>query len=214
MYNLHCHSLLSDGVLLPSEVAVRYLAKGFKVIAITDHCDYSNIQHVVKSILEFTRHWPKDCGIKVLAGVELTHVQPKQFKPLIKYCRGKGIKIIVGHGESPVEPVVKGTNRAALEAGVDILAHPGKISDSDVLLAKKKGIFLEITTRHGHSKTNKHVAERALKLGAKLVISTDSHHPEDIITPLQMSKIAAKSGLNKAQIKNIAKDLEKFLHKI
>ncbi|MFA5362653.1 MAG: PHP domain-containing protein, partial [Candidatus Omnitrophota bacterium] len=42
MYNLHCHSLLSDGNLLPSEVAVRYLAQGFKTIAITDHADYSN----------------------------------------------------------------------------------------------------------------------------------------------------------------------------
>jgi histidinol phosphatase-like PHP family hydrolase len=214
MYNLHCHSLLSDGVLLPSEVAARYLDKGFKVIAITDHCDYSNIKHVIKSILEFTRHWPKDCGIKVLPGVELTHIQPKQFKPLVKYCRGKGIKVIVGHGESPVEPVVKGTNRAALEAGVDILAHPGKISDADVLLAKKKGIFLEITTRRGHSNTNKHVADRACKLGAKLVISTDSHHPEDIITPDQMAKVAVKVGLSTNQITQNRRILEYFLRKI
>jgi histidinol phosphatase-like PHP family hydrolase len=212
MYNLHCHSLLSDGVLLPSEVAQRYLAKGFKLIAITDHCDYSNISQVVKSILEFTRHWPKESGIKVLPGVELTHIHPKQFKPLVKFCRSKGIKVIVGHGESPVEPVAKGTNRAAIEAGVDILAHPGRISDADVLLAKKKGIFLEITTRRGHSNTNKHVAAQALKLGAKLVISTDSHNPEDIITPAQMLNIPFKLGLNKAQIAQIKRNMAKFYY--
>jgi len=212
MYNLHCHSLLSDGDLLPSEVAMRYLAKGFKAIAITDHCDYSNIKQVVASILEFTRHWPKDTGIRVFPGVELTHIPPKQFKPLVRYCRGKGIKVIVGHGESPVEPVIKGTNQAALEAGVDILAHPGQISDACVLLAKKKGIFLEVTTRRGHSNGNKHVIQQALKFGAKLIINTDSHCPEDIITPAQMSKIAIKAGLSANQIAQNICSLEQFLH--
>jgi len=56
MYDLHTHSLLSDGVLLPSEIAVRYAALGYKAIAITDHADYSNIEGVVKAILEFTNH--------------------------------------------------------------------------------------------------------------------------------------------------------------
>ena len=114
MFNLHSHSLLSDGVLLPSEVAVRYLALGYKAIAITDHVDYSNIESTVKSILEFTKHWPKDMGIKVFPGVELTHLPLKQFKPLAKYARNKGIKVILAHGETLVEPVIKGTNRAAL----------------------------------------------------------------------------------------------------
>src|SRR4030042_6939913 len=125
MYNLHCHSLLSDGVLLPSEVAVRYAAVGYKVIAITDHADYSNIRQLTAAIIEFTKRWPKEINIKVLPGIELTHVPPEQFKPLVKIARDAGIKIIVGHGETLMEPVIKGTNRACLEAGVDILAHPG-----------------------------------------------------------------------------------------
>ncbi|MFA5411692.1 MAG: histidinol phosphate phosphatase domain-containing protein, partial [Candidatus Omnitrophota bacterium] len=116
MYNLHCHSLLSDGVLLPAEIAVRYACLGYRVIAITDHIDYSNIDSVVRAVLNFTRHWPSNSKIRVLPGIEITHVPLKHFIPLAKYARNQGIKIIIGHGETPAEPVIQGTNHAALEA--------------------------------------------------------------------------------------------------
>ncbi len=211
MYNLHSHSLLSDGALLPSEVAVRYLSLGYRTIAITDHADYSNIDLVVKAILEFTGHWPKDSKIKVLPGIELTHLPPEQFKPLAKYARTKGIKIIIGHGETLVEPVIKGTNLAALKADIDILAHPGLISDEEVKLARKKGVFLEITSRKGHRNTNAHVVEKALKIGARLILNTDSHLPEDIIKPQDLFKIASGAGLNKKEMDSINKDVNRFL---
>jgi histidinol phosphatase-like PHP family hydrolase len=210
-YNLHTHSLLSDGVLLPSEIAVRYFAKGYKVIAITDHVDYSNIESVVRSILKFTQHWPKKSPIKVLPGVELTHLPLGQFKPLTKYARKEGIKIIIGHGETPAEPVIKGTNKAALEAEVDILAHPGLITDEDVKLARRKGVFLEITSRHGHSVSNSHVAKQALKWGAKLILNHDSHEPKDIKNPAQLRVVGLKAGLNNKQLDKIYCDVAKFL---
>ena len=184
MYNLHAHTFLSDGDLLPSEVAVRYQDKGYKVIAITDHADYSNIKSITKAIVEFCRNWPKDSAIKVLPGIELTHLPPQQFKPLASLARKEGIKIIIAHGETPVEPVAKDTNRLALMADIDILAHPGLISDADTKLAKARGIFLEITSRRGHRETNTHVIKQARKFGAKLILNNDSHTPEDIITPL------------------------------
>ncbi len=211
MYNLHSHSLLSDGVLLPSEVAVRYLSLGYRAIAITDHADYSNIDLVINAILEFTNHWPKDSRIKVLPGVELTHLPLEQFKPLAKYARRKGIKIIIGHGETLVEPVIRGTNQAALEADIDILAHPGLISEKEVKLAKKKGIFLEITSRKGHRDTNPHVAEEALRRGAKLILNTDSHSPEDIIKPEELIKVAYGAGLSQKEIDKIHQDVKGFL---
>ncbi len=211
MYNLHCHSLLSDGVLLPSAIAARYAALGYKVIAITDHADYSNIKQVASSILEFSSYWPKDAAIKIIPGVELTHIPLEQFKPLVKYAREKGIKIIIGHGETLAEPVAKGTNRAALDAGVDILAHPGLICEGDVKLAKKKGIFLEITARAGHSTVNSHVAESALNAGAKLIIDIDSHIPEDIITPGQLIKVGLNAGLSRKEIDKIYQDVSRFI---
>ena len=211
MYNLHCHSLLSDGALLPSEVAVRFAASGYKVIAITDHADYSNIKTLVEAVLEFTRHWPKDSKIKVLPGIELTHLPGSQFKPLAEYARKSGIKVIIGHGETLAEPLVKGTNRAALEADIDILAHPGLIIEEDVRLAKKKGIFLEITARRGHRDTNAHVAELALKFGAKMILNLDSHNPEDIIAPQELFRVGLNAGLTEKDIGNIYIDVERFI---
>ena len=213
MYNLHCHSLLSDGVLLPSEIAVRYQVLGYKAIAITDHVDYSNIKTTCEAILEFTRQWPKASVLKILPGVELTHLPLQQIKALAKYSRAQGIKIIVAHGETIAEPVIKGTNRASLEADIDILAHPGLISDEDVRLAAKKGIFLEITSRQGHCDTNRHVVEQALKLGAKLIINNDSHAPEDIISPDELLKVGRNAGLSPQEINKIYQEVGKFLSK-
>lgn len=211
--NLHCHSLASDGVLLPSELSVRYLAAGYKTIAITDHVDYSNIKSLISSIIEFTNQWPKKLGINVLPGVELTHLPLEQFKPLAQLARKSGIKIIVAHGETIVEPVIQGSNRAALEADIDILAHPGLISDADVKLAKEKGIFLELTSRFGHCDTNPHVVGKALKIQAKLILNNDSHNPEDIIKPQDLEGVAKGAGLSDEQIIMIHQEVKEFLVK-
>jgi histidinol phosphatase-like PHP family hydrolase len=148
--------------------------------------------------------------IQVLPGVELTHLPPQQFKPLARYARSHGIKIIVAHGETPVEPVIPGTNRAAIEAGIDILAHPGRVSDADAKLAKKRGVFLELTSRHGHCRTNSFVAKQALKFGCRLVLDHDSHDPDDIISPAKTRAIGIKAGLTAKQIDRIYSELKKW----
>jgi histidinol phosphatase-like PHP family hydrolase len=130
---------------------------------------------------------------------------------MVKYCRKKGIKIIIGHGQTTAEPVFQGTNRAAIEADIDILAHPGYISDDDAKLAKDRGIFLEITSREGHNRTNAFVVKQALKFKAKMILSHDSHNPEDIISPAQLKKVGIKAGLTAGQIASIYKDTAKFL---
>ncbi len=45
--DLHTHSLISDGVLLPSELLRRAEALGHKALAITDHADASNLAHII-----------------------------------------------------------------------------------------------------------------------------------------------------------------------
>ena len=213
MYNLHAHTFLSDGDLLPSEVAMRYQDKGYKIIAITDHADYSNIKPAAKAIVEFCRRWPKNSAITVLPGIELTHLPPEQFKPLSNLARKEGIKIIIAHGETPVEPVAKNTNHLALMADIDILAHPGLISDEDTKLAKDRGVFLEITSRRGHSQTNAYVIKQARKFGAKLILNNDSHTPEDIISPVELIKVGLDLGLTQTEIDIIYEDVKTFLIK-
>jgi len=210
MYDLHTHSLLSDGELLPSELARRYEEKGYKAIAITDHVDFSNIKIVVPAIVEFCKKWPKD-RIKVIPGVELTHIPLEQFSLLTKYSRKKGVKVIVAHGQTLSEPVIDGTNKKALCSDIDILAHPGEITKEEVLLAKQKGIFLEITSRNSHSKTNQHVIKLAREFGAKLIINSDSHQPRDILSLTGVRSNALNLGLTQEEINKIEQDTKEFV---
>ena len=182
MIDLHTHSILSDGELIPCELARRALVKGCKAIAITDHADYSNIEVVLKGLVKVAKEINKYWDITVLPGVEITHAPLEAFSDLVKIARKNGAKIVVGHGESPAEPVLPGTNRAAILAGVDILAHPGFMSEEDAELAREKGVYLELTARGGHSEGNKHVFDTATKTGANMVLCTDTHSPNDILT--------------------------------
>lgn len=208
LFDFHCHSLLSDGVLLPSELVRRYDCAGFTAIAITDHVDYSNIASVVPSLVKVCRELNRYWRIRVIPGVELTHIPLQHFAPLVRLARKKGAKVVVGHGESPVEPVIKGTNRAAIKAGVDILAHSGRLTLEDAKLAAKKGVLIEITTRRGHKKTNSHVAKAAKRAGAKLIFNSDSHAPENIPSKAIFEATAKASGLTANDIAGAYRNAE------
>jgi histidinol phosphatase-like PHP family hydrolase len=104
--------------------------------------------------------------------------------------------LVIVHGETIVEPVAPGTNRAAIEAGVDILAHPGLISKEEVQMAGERSVFLELTSRKGHSLTNGHVAKLAAEINAPLVVNSDAHGPGDIWPVTRIREIAQGAGLD------------------
>ena len=199
MIDLHTHSLFSDGVLVPSELVRRAVMKGYEVIAITDHGDASNLDFIIPRVTAACRELSKRWKIKALPGIELTHIPPETFGTLTKKARKLGAKIVIAHGETLVEPVHPGTNRAAIEAKVDILAHPGMITGAEAALAKKNGVCLEITTRKGHSLSNGHVARTALETGARLVLDTDTHEPGDLVTEEFARTVLRGAGLTAAQ---------------
>jgi len=196
MIDLHTHTIFSDGELIPSELVRRAEVKGYTAIGLTDHVDFSNIEHVLTCIFK-AKYLEDVLDIKVLAGVEITHVPPEKIAPLATLARRLGAEIIVVHGETPAEPVRPGTNRAALEAGVDILAHPGFITVEEAELARERGICLEITSRSGHNITNGHVVRMAKAVGAKMVVDTDTHSPDDLIDTARAIEIAVGAGLDR-----------------
>ncbi|MCX8022808.1 MAG: histidinol phosphate phosphatase domain-containing protein [Syntrophorhabdaceae bacterium] len=214
MIDLHTHSFLSDGELIPAELIRRAKVKGYKVLGISDHVDHTNIDNIVRGIRKLKDFSVYHEGITVIPGVEITHVPPKLIGDIISYARGLGISYVVVHGETLSEPVAEGTNRAAIEAGADILAHPGLIKEEDALLAKEKGVLLEISTRKGHSLSNGHVAKIAIKTGANLILDTDSHSPLDLVTEEEALRIALGAGLTVEDFKNMQKNAAKLVEKI
>lgn len=203
MIDLHTHSILSDGELLPFELIQRAISAGYKAIAITDHVDTSNIDFVVPRLYKSIMKLRGSVPIEVIVGAELTHVPSQMIKELMKEARELGAELIVVHGETIIEPVPSGTNRAAIEACADILAHPGLITTEDILFAKEKRVALEITSRKGHSLSNGYIAKESLKFGVPLVINTDAHSPSDLIGKDTAKRILLSSGIDETRIESV-----------
>ena len=215
MIDLHTHSLLSDGQLCPAELVQRAKKKGYGALAITDHVDSSNLDLIVPQIVKFCRenaHLNSD--IRVIPGVELTHLLPPRINKLARKAREKGAKLIIVHGETIVEPVPNHTNTAALDADIDILAHPGLISEEEVKIAKERGIYLEISSRKGHSLTNGWLARLATKWGAKIILNTDAHGVEDLITEETARKILQGAGLSYREIELVMRNSQELVEKM
>lgn len=200
MIDLHTHTSFSDGELIPSELVRRAVVLGYTAVAITDHVDFTNVEHIL-SCMKNVKSLEEDYNITVLSGVELTHVPPAKLSKLVSRAKHLGAEIVVVHGETTVEPVYPGTNHAAVSLDIDILAHPGLITLEDAELAKDNGISLEITSRNGHNRTNGHVVRMAKETGADLVVNTDSHAPSDLISDDTAFKVAMGAGLDEKDAK-------------
>lgn len=208
MIDLHTHSLLSDGELLPEELARRAQALGCRLLVIADHVGFSNLEEVLRALLRVAEKTTSLGGLRVVAGVELTHCPPEQFAELTARARALGAGWVVGHGETLVEPVAPGTNRAAIEAGVDVLAHPGLISEEDARRAAQRGVALELTARKGHCLTNGHVAGVARRVEAGVVFGSDAHGPGDLCTQEFAEQVLLGAGLSAPEVTAVWKRTE------
>ncbi len=211
MIDLHSHSIFSDGVLVPAELARRAEHKGLTAIGITDHADFSNIDFIIPRVVGIAETLNRVMRIHVVPGIEITHVPPGLIKEIVSKSRELGAKLVIVHGETIAEPVAPGTNHAAINAGVDVLAHPGLISEESVEAAKKAGVMLEISARKGHCLANGHVAVLAKKAGAKLVVNTDAHEPGDLMDSNMARKVVTGAGLGEDDFVEMQKNAAAFL---
>ena len=196
VHDFHTHTFLSDGVLSPMEQARRAVVNGYQTLGLTDHMGVGGVASLLEALRRdreiIERHWP----IKVIVGVELTHVPAEAIHEAAAHARSAGAEIVVVHGETPVEPVPEGTNHASIACGlVDVLAHPGFLTEDDARLAAANDVFLEITSRRGHSLTNGHVARMAIEAGARMIVNSDSHEPSDLLRPEFQRAVALGAGI-------------------
>lgn len=213
MIDLHTHTIFSDGALIPSELVRRAVDKGYQAIAITDHADLSNLDFIVPRMVKVCRQLQDAYAIKVIPGIEITHAPPQHIGELAKEGRRLGAAMIVVHGETIVEPVMKGTNLAAVVSDIDILAHPGLVTEEVAVLAAKNGICFEVSTRKGHSLTNGHVVNCARKRGVSLILNTDAHAPGDLVTKDFACLVAYGAGLSEDEIGIMFRNAENLVQR-
>jgi len=212
MFDFHTHSIFSDGELIPSELVRRAVFNGYEAVAITDHVDFTNMEHVLAGLKKFELRDEGD--IEVIIGVEITHVPVAKIAKAVKNAKDLGAELVIVHGESLVEPVERGTNKATVSnPAVDILAHPGLISAEEAELAKKNEVFLEISSRHGHCLTNGHVARISKEVGAKMLLNSDLHSPDDFLTEEFAQRILLGAGLDYGEVRRVMDENPKELLK-
>jgi putative hydrolase len=204
LYDFHAHTFHSDGVLSTLELIRRAAVRGYSAIAVTDHAGTGSLGRVISEVsadCELARaHW----DILAIPGIELTHIPHAAIDGVARKAKELGAWLVVVHGESPVEPVEEGTNLSAVESAyVDILAHPGHMSVEVAGIAARNGVFIEITTRRGHCKTNAHVARLAGEAGALMLLNSDSHEEDDLLSKELAKETLSQAGISSGKYRQI-----------
>ena len=204
LYDFHTHTFHSDGVLSPIELIRRAFVKGYSAIAITDHVALGSLGRVINETSDdcalARAHW----NILAIPGVELTHLPPQAISEVAQKAKEMGARLVIVHGETSTEPVEQGTNLAAVQSPyVDILAHPGLITTEEAALAAQNNVFIELTSRTGHSTTNAHVALISQKAQARLLVNSDAHNEDDLLTPALAEAVLHQAGLGEHHYEQI-----------
>ena len=73
-------------------------------------------------------------------------------------------------------------------------------------MAKKRGVYLELTARKNHRASNKRLFKLARPIGANLILNTDAHSEDDLVSDSKARRILKTIGLNESEIKAVFKN--------
>ena len=203
--NLHCHSSISDGSLSPQELKEVYKAKGYSVLAITDHewmqahPELNDPDFLTITSYEMTL---RD-GVKTTPDNRIVHMNfyakdPDQIRQVcydpkwtVKYCkkltdeelndprRGSSMERVFGP-----EFVNSLTRKAEKEGFLVSYNHPGWGLEYDADYLNYDGFFAVEVYNHscfmdvGLNEENLHVYDRMLRAGKRLfpTCNDDNHN--------------------------------------
>lgn len=216
IFDFHTHTFNSDGILSPMELIRQAMRRAYSAIGITDHIGAGGIVRRMEELIVDCEKASGYWDIIAIPGIELTHVPPAIIDELAAKAKTAGAKIVIVHGETPFEGVAQGTNRAAiLSPDVDILAHPGIITPEDAALAAENGTYLEISGRKDHALCNGLVTKLAIEMGAKLLVNSDAHGPNDLFNLANVRNVAVGAGLSSEEADQVLiRNPQEFLQKL
>jgi DNA polymerase (family 10) len=197
---LHSHSTWSDGTSTIREMAQAAMARGKKVLAITDHSGSLGVAGGL-SIEDLHKQREEIRAVQAELGDALVLLQGSEVE-----IRADGtldypdevlaeLDIVVASLHSslrqPREQVTQRLINAIRNPHVDIIGHPtgrmipnreGADLDMEAVLAaaKESGVVLEINAHPARLDLDDVYARRAIGMGIPLAINTDAHSPSDM----------------------------------
>ncbi|HUF37646.1 MAG TPA: DNA polymerase/3'-5' exonuclease PolX [Anaerolineales bacterium] len=196
--SLHNHSNYSDGQATMREMAEAAIARGVKVLAITDHSYSLGIVQGVRAedLLRQREEMDalqKDFGkkIRLLLGVELEIRADGTLDFEDDVLATLDIVVASLHVSlrQPREQITERLLNAIRNPHVDVIGHPTsrQIPDRDpadldmdavFAAAKEHDVALELNANPRRLDLKDVYVRRAMELGVKLSINTDAHHPD------------------------------------
>ncbi len=158
LFDLHCHSTVSDGLLSPPELVAHAAKRGVKVLALTDHDDLGGLQAAKEAALEH--------GIQFINGVEISVTWKRRTLHIV------GLKVDSHNAplKAALDKVRIGRDERAQEMGAD-LARVGihGAYEGAKALAKQSIItrthFARFLVDNSHAKDTKSVFKKYLVKG-------------------------------------------------
>jgi 3',5'-nucleoside bisphosphate phosphatase len=158
LFDLHCHSTVSDGMLAPADLVAHAAKRGVKVLALTDHDDLGGLVIAREAALLH--------GIQFVNGVEISVTWKRRTLHIV------GLKVDIENAalKAALAGVRIGRDERALEMGAD-LARVGihGAYEGAKAIAKQSIItrthFARFLVANGHAKDTKSVFKKYLVKG-------------------------------------------------
>ncbi len=204
LFDFHTHTTISDGAADPLTMARRCLANGYAAYVCSDHVDAATVDLRVPQIVAACAEVARALALPAIPAVEITRVPPEAVARVAAQARRLGARVVVVHGETLGDHPQPGLNLAAARCpDVDILGHPGLITAAAAAAARESGVHLEITAAPLHAMTNGHVVRVALSEGAPLLLDSDAHRPDSLLTAARAEQLLLGSGLRPEQVEAV-----------
>lgn len=158
LFDLHCHSTVSDGLLSPKDLVAYAAKQGVKVLALTDHDDLAGLADA--------REAAKAHGIQFVNGVEISVTWKKRTLHIV------GLKVDPNNTalKSAFEAVRIGRDNRAREMSADLarVGIHGAYEGAKALAGNSiitRTHFARFLVESGHAKDNKAVFKKYLVKG-------------------------------------------------